>query len=143
MYCYAAEEQVRSCVVDVQAAANLDIEVVSAKENATAVSDDDDAAAAAAAAAVEVAGKRDTTDYKGLDAVDTKNVETMAALDAVDTADAHFATWEEAAGQPATKPNTCQYLRDHPTQLKKWNGNVPASYTCEDEVAQNTYRNLD
>ena len=110
MYCYAAEDQVRSCVADVQAAANLDIEVVSAKENATAVSDD--------AAAVEVAGKRDTTDYKDLDAVDTKNVETMAALDAVDTVDAHFATWEEAAGQPATKPNTCQYLRPPHATLK-------------------------
>jgi hypothetical protein len=141
VYCYAAEEQVRSCVADVQAAANLDIEVVSAKENATAVSDDDDAAAAAAA--VEVAGKRDTTDYKDLGAVDTKNVETMAALDAVDTADAHFATWEEAAGQPATKPkHFCQSLGpSHAT--KKWNRNVPASYTCEDAVAQNTCRSLD
>lgn len=137
MYCYAAEEQVRSCVADVQAAANLDIEVVSAKANATAVFDD---------AAVEVAGKRDTTDYRDLDAEDTKNVETMAALDAVDTVDARFATWEEAAGQPATRSNTCQYPFDRPPKKKKKkkrNENVPASCTCEDAVAQNTYRSLD
>jgi hypothetical protein len=90
VYRYAEEEPVRSYVADVQAAANLDTEVVSAKENVTVVPDADDGADG------EVADKRDTTDYKDLDAVDTKNVETTAALDAADTVDAHFATWEEA-----------------------------------------------